>query len=171
MQRRVSRLIDFELPSPPWLAYIVGQEIHMTNEKHILQIRNGIYVLCLISAITLVVGVSLNVFLNNQNFDRMKSLAAPASLEQELINELNGLLEANKLDILIARCNEVLVEKPLSRTGHYYLGLAFYHSGDANNCRKHLEEALRIDPTWKAAIDPYLQKMEEAQVQERSATE
>jgi len=80
-----------------------------------------------------------------------------------LINELNGLLEANKIDALIARCNEVLVEKPLSRTGHYYLGLAFYHSGDATNCRKHLKEALRIDPTWKAAIEPYLQKMEEAQ--------
>jgi len=93
----------------------------------------------------------------------MQSLAAPASLEQELINELNGLLEANKLDTLIVRCNEVLVEKPLSRTAHYYLGLAFYHSGDATNCRKHLNEALRIDPTWKAAIDPYLQKMEEAQ--------
>jgi tetratricopeptide (TPR) repeat protein len=135
----------------------------MTNEKHILQIRNGIYVLCLISAITLIVGVSLNFFLHNQNFDRMKSLTGPASLEQTLINELNGLLEANKIDALITRCNEVLVEKPLSRTGHYYLGLAFYHSGDASNCRKQLEEALRIDPTWKAAIDPYLQKIEEVQ--------
>lgn len=80
-----------------------------------------------------------------------------------IVSELNGLLEANKIDALIARCNEVLVEKPLSRIGHYYLGLAFYHSGDAANCRKHLEEALRIDPTWKEAIEPYLQKMEEAQ--------
>ena len=135
----------------------------MTNEKHILQIRNGIYILCLISMITLIVGVSLNVFLYNRNFARMKSLAAPASLEQALINELNGLLEANKIDALIERCNEVLIEKPLSRTGHYYLGLAFYHSGDATNCRKHLEETLRIDPTWKASINPYLEKIEEAQ--------
>ena len=135
----------------------------MTSERHILQIRNGIYILCLITAITLIVGVSLNVFLHNQNFARMKSLAAPASSEQELINDLNGLLEANRIDTLIARCNEVLIEKPLSRTGHYYLGLAFYHSGDAANCGKHLDEALRIDPTWKAAIEPYLQKMEEGQ--------
>jgi tetratricopeptide (TPR) repeat protein len=135
----------------------------MTHEKHILQIRNGIYVLCLISAITLIVGILLNFFLYNQSFDRMKSLTAPASLEQALINELNGLLEAKKIDALIARCNEVLVEKPLSRTGHYYLGLAFYHSGDASNCRKQLEEALQIDPTWKAAIEPYLQKIEGAQ--------
>lgn len=133
----------------------------MTNEKHILQIRNGVYVLCVISAITLIVGVSLNLLLHNQNFDRMKSLAAPASLEQELINELNSLLEANKIDALIARCNEILIEKPLSRTGHYYLGLAFYHSGDAANCRKHLSEALRIDPTWKDAVEPYLQKVKE----------
>ena len=85
-------------------------------------------------------------------------------MEQELINELNGLLEGKKIDALITRCNEVLVEKPLSRTGHYYLGLAFYHSGDAANCRKHLSEALRIDPTWKEAVEPYLQKMEEAQL-------
>jgi tetratricopeptide (TPR) repeat protein len=120
----------------------------MTNDKLCLQIRNGIYVLCLISAITL------------------KWLSAPASLEQELINELNGLLEANQLDQLTARCNEILVAKPLSRTGHYYLGLAYYHSGDATNCRKHLQEALRIDPTWNAAIEPYLQKLEEAQHQD-----
>ena len=135
----------------------------MTNEKHILQIRNGVYILCLISMVTLIVGFSLNVFLNNQNFERMKSLAALGSLEQELINELNGLLESNKMDALIERCNEVLVKKPLSRTGHYYLGLAFYHSGDANNCRKHLNEALRIDPTWTGSIEPYLKKIEEAQ--------
>ncbi|MEO7101349.1 MAG: tetratricopeptide repeat protein [Luteolibacter sp.] len=115
------------------------------------------------SALTLIVGVSLNIYLTNQSFDRMKSLSRPASQEQALINELNGLLEANKLDTLIARCNEVLVEKPLSRAGHYYLGLASYHSGDTTNCRKHLEEALRIDPTWKAAIDPYFQKMQEAE--------
>jgi hypothetical protein len=134
----------------------------MTNEKHILQIRNGIYAICAISAITLIVGVTLNIFLHNQNFDRMKSLSAPVSSEQELINELNGMLEANHIESLVARCNEVLVEKPLSRTGHYYLGLAFYHSGDATNCRKHLEESLRIDPTWKDAIGPYLQKMDEA---------
>ena len=131
----------------------------MTNEKHIRQIRNGIYILCLLTVITLIVGVSLNIFLTNQNFTRMKSFAAPASLEQELINELNGLLEANKIDTLIARCEGVLAEKPLSRTGHYYLGLAYYHSGNASNCRKHLEEALRIDPTWKSAIEPYLEKL------------
>ena len=113
--------------------------------------------------VTLIVGFSLNVFLNNQNFERMKSLAALGSLEQELINELNGLLESNKMHALIERCNEVLVKKPLSRTGHYYLGLAFYHSGDANNCRKHLNEALRIDPTWTGSIEPYLKKIEEAQ--------
>lgn len=135
----------------------------MTNEKLSLQIRNGIYVLCLISAITLILGVSLNLFLDNRNFARMKSLSAPTSLEQELINELNGLLEANQLDRLIARCKEILVAKPLSRTGHYYLGLAYYHSGDATNSRKHLQEALRIDPTWNAAIEPYLQKLEDAE--------
>lgn len=131
----------------------------MTDERHILQIRNGIYVLCLLTVITLIVGVSLNIILSNQNFTRMKSLAAPASLEQELVNELNELLEANKIDALIARCQRELAGKPLSRTGHYYLGLAYYHSRDAASCRKHLEEALRIDPTWKAAIVPYLEKL------------
>lgn len=131
----------------------------MTHERHILQIRNGIYILCLISAITLIVGVWLNIFLTDQNFTRMKSLAAPASAEQELVNELYGLLEANKIDVLIARCEQVLAEKPLSKTGHFYLGLAYYHSGDAGNCRKHLEEALRIDPAWTAAIEPYLKKL------------
>ena len=135
----------------------------MTNEKHTIQIRNGIYILCLISLVTLIVGVSLNVYLNDLNFTRMKSLAAPASLEQTLIDELNGLLEANKIDKLIERCNEVLAEKPLSRTGHYYIGLAYYHSGDATKCRKHLEEALRIDPTWTSVTEPYLTKLKEAQ--------
>lgn len=135
----------------------------MTNEKHTIQIRNGIYILCLIALVTLIVGVSLNVYLNDLNFTRMKSLAAPASLEQTLIDELNGLLEANKIDKLIERCNEVLAEKPLSRTGHYYIGLAYYHSGDATKCRKHLEEALRIDPTWTAVTEPYLTKLKEAQ--------
>lgn len=135
----------------------------MTNEKHTIQIRNGIYILCLIALVTLIVGVSLNVYLNDLNFTRMKSLAAPASLEQTLIDELNGLLEANKIDKLIERCNEVLAQKPLSRTGHYYIGLAYYHSGDATKCRKHLEEALRIDPTWTAVTEPYLTKLKEAQ--------
>ncbi len=135
----------------------------MTPEKYIIQIRNGIYILCLMSVVTLIVGVSLNIYLTNRNFDRMKSLSAPASTEQALINELNGLLESKKIDTLIARCNEVLTDQPLSRTGHYYLGLAYYHSGDASSCRKHLEEALRIDPTWKEVIEPYLKKMEEAQ--------
>jgi cytochrome c-type biogenesis protein CcmH/NrfG len=132
----------------------------MTNEKHILQIRNGIYILCLLTLITLIVGVSLNIILTNLNFDRMKSLSAPASLEQELINELNGLLEGNKIDTLIARCEKILAEKPLSRTGHFYLGLAYYHSSEASKSRKHLEEALRIDPTWKAGIEPYLTKLQ-----------
>jgi cytochrome c-type biogenesis protein CcmH/NrfG len=131
----------------------------MTNEKHILQIRNGINILCLLMGLTLIVGVSLNVFLANQSFTRMKSLAAPASIEQALINELNELLEANKIEALIARCEEVLAGKPLSRTGHYYLGLAYYHFGDVGNCRKHLEEALRIDPTWKTSVEPYLQNL------------
>jgi len=134
----------------------------MKTERHVLQARNGIYVLCLISMITLIIGVALNIYLSNQNFTRMKSLAEPVSQDQALINELNGILESNKLDRLIARCNEVVTEKPLSRTGHYYLGLAYYHSEDASNCRKHLEEALRIDPTWTGAIEPYIKKMEEA---------
>ena len=134
----------------------------MTNEKLILQIRNGIYFLGAMSAITLIVGVSLNVFLYNQNFVRMKALAGPASSEQALINELSGLLETNKLDALIARCNEVLAGKPLSRTGHYYLGLAYYHSGDSANCRKQLEEALRIDPSWRSAVEPYLNNLKGA---------
>ena len=131
----------------------------MTNERQILQIRNGVYFLCAMSVFTLIVAVSLNIFLSNRNFTRMKSLASPASSEQALINELNGLLEANKIDPLITRCEGLLAEKPLSRTGQYFLGLAYYHSGDARNCRKHLEEALRIDPTWKASIEPYLQKL------------
>ena len=135
----------------------------MTDEKHIQQIRNGIYALCLISVVTLVIGVSLNVFLNNQNFARIQTLSASTSSEQALIDELNGLLESNKIARLIARCNELLIEKPLSRGVHYYLGLAYYHSADASNCRKHLNEALRIDPTWKAAIEPYLDKIKEAQ--------
>lgn len=136
---------------------------NMTRERHILQIRNGIYILCVMSVITLIVGVSLNIYLTNQNFTRMQSLTRPASQEQALINELNGLLEAKKLDELIARCGKEIAEKPLSRTGHYYLGLAYYHSGDATNCRKQLEEALRIDPTWKAAIQPYLDNLKDAQ--------
>ena len=93
----------------------------------------------------------------------MKSLSAPASSEQALINELNGLLESNNIDTLIGRCEEVLIDNPLSRTGHYYLGLAYYHSGDASNSRSHLEEALRIDPTWKAAIEPYLENLKNVQ--------
>jgi hypothetical protein len=74
----------------------------MTNEKHILQIRNGIYILCLMSVVTLIVGVSLNIYLTNHNFQRMNLLSAPASTEQALINELNGLLESKKIDTLIA---------------------------------------------------------------------
>lgn len=135
----------------------------MTNEKHLHQIRNGIYILCLISVVTLIVGVALNVFLHDQNFTRMQSLTRPASQEQALINELNGLLESKKIDELITRCGKEIAEKPLSRTAHYYLGLAYYHSGDASNCRKQLEEALRIDPTWKAAIQPYLDNLKNAQ--------
>ena len=144
-----------------WLSdnYPARLRKDMTEERQLLQIRNGIYFLCVMSVFTLIIAVSLNIFLTNQNFTRMKSLAAPSSLEQALINELNGLLEANKIDTLITRCEEVLAEKPLSRSGHYYLGLAYYHSGDATKCRKHLEEALRIDPTWKTSIEPYLQKL------------
>jgi hypothetical protein len=74
----------------------------MTNEKHILQIRNGICILCLMSVVTLIVGVSLNIYLTNHNFQRMNLLSAPASTEQALINELNGLLESKKIDTLIA---------------------------------------------------------------------
>lgn len=135
----------------------------MTSEKHILQIRNGIYILCLISVVTLIVGVALNVFLHEQNFTRMLSLTQPASQEQALINELTALLESEKIDEMIARCGKEISEKPLSRTGHYYLGLAYYHSGDATKCRAELEEALRIDPTWKAAIQPYLDNLNDAQ--------
>ncbi|MCB1224451.1 MAG: tetratricopeptide repeat protein [Verrucomicrobiales bacterium] len=134
----------------------------MTKERHILQIRNGIYLLCFLSALTLIVGVSLNIHLANQSFERMKSLGVTASTEQALINELSALLDANELDRLIARGNEVLKEKPLSRTGHFYLGLAYYHSGDASKCRKHLEEARRIDPSWKPAIDPFLGNLKDA---------
>jgi tetratricopeptide (TPR) repeat protein len=133
--------------------------IQIVMKKHILQIRNGIYFLCLITVIGWIVGIWLNIHLTNQSFAKMESLMEPVSAEQKLMNELNGLLEANKIESLVARCKEVLAVKPMNRAAHYYLGLAYYQSGDAGNCRKHLEEALRIDPTWKPAIEPYLKNL------------
>ena len=52
-----------------------------------------------------------------------------------------------------------LNEKPLNTPAHYYLGLAWYHSGDAGKSLKHLEEARRINPSWKEMIDPYLEQL------------
>ena len=128
----------------------------MNEERHLIQIRNGVYLLCAISVISLITAIALNFHLTNRSIDEMKAMTGEGSSEQALINELNQLLEANDLDALISRCEGELMEKPLSRTGHYYLGLAYYHSGDTDKSRKYLEEALRIDPTWKAAIEPYL---------------
>lgn len=131
----------------------------MTQEQHLVQIRNGVYLLCAISIVTLITAIVLNVYLTNRSIEEMKTVAVDVSSEQTLLNELNELLESNELDALIARCEIEIKEKPLSRSGHYYLGLAYYHSGNPAKSRKHLEEALRIDPAWKSAIDPYLQNL------------
>ena len=120
----------------------------MNEERHLIQIRNGVYLLCAISVISLITAIALNFHLTNRSIDEMKAMTGEGSSEQALINELNQLLEANDLDALISRCEGELMEKPLSRTGHYYLGLA-YHSGDTDKSRKYLEEALRIDPTGR----------------------
>ncbi len=132
----------------------------MTQERYLVQIRNGVYILCGISLVTLITAPMLNLHLTNRSIAEMKAMTVEASSEQTLINELNQLLETNKLEALISRCESELKEKPLSRSGHYYLGLAYYHSGKSAMSRKHLEEALRIDPTWKSAIVPYLENFQ-----------
>ena len=134
----------------------------MANEKHILQIRNGVFFLCVMSVITLVTGVLLNIHLTNRSLDHFETLSDPTSKGQELINELDQLLQANRIDRLIQRCEGILSEKPLNTPAHYYLGLAWYHSGDAGKALEHLGEARRIDPSWKEAIDPYLEQLREA---------
>ena len=131
----------------------------MNEERHLIQIRNGVYLLCAISVITLVTAIALNIHLTNRSIDEMKALAVVESSEKVLTDELHRLLEANELNALIAMCESELKDKPLSRSSHYYLGLAYYHSGQNGKSRKHLEEALRIDPTWKAFIEPYLENL------------
>jgi len=135
----------------------------MTNDRHLIQIRNGVYLLCGIAVVTLIAGIGLNIHLTNRSLKEMKTMAVEDSSEQSLINELNNLLETNNLDALISRCESEIEEKPLSRSGHYYLGLAYYHSGDQAKSRKYLVEALRIDPTWKVAIEPYLENFQAEQ--------
>lgn len=134
----------------------------MANEKHILQIRNGVYFLCAMAVITLVTGVLLNIHLTNRSLAHFEPLADLTSEGQELINELDDLLRTNRIDRLIHRCEGILSETPLNTPAHYYLGLAWYHSGDAVKALKHLEEARRIDPSWKEAIDPYLEQLRQA---------
>ncbi|MCP5546584.1 MAG: tetratricopeptide repeat protein [Akkermansiaceae bacterium] len=98
----------------------------------------------------------------NRSLDHFETLSDPTSKGQELINELDQLLQANRIDRLIQRCEGILSEKPLNTPAHYYLGLAWYHSGDAGKALEHLGEARRIDPSWKEAIDPYLEQLREA---------
>lgn len=132
----------------------------MTHERYLLQIRNGVYLLCVISVVTLIIGIGLNIHLTNRSLAEMKAVATENSSEQTLINEFNNLLETNHLDALISRCESVIKEKPLSRSGHYYLGLAYYHLGDQAKSKQHLNEVLTLDPTWKAAIEPYLENLQ-----------
>ena len=128
----------------------------MRNDRQILQIRNGLYFLCLMTVISLIAGIWLNIHLTRESFAKMQALAAPISSQQALLDELTELLESNRLDTLIGRCEQILEEKPLSQAGHYYLGLAYYHKQEPDKSRIHFEEALRIDPAWKAVISPFL---------------
>ncbi len=131
----------------------------MNPEKQLRQIRNGIYFLCFFSVLTLAASIALNLYLTKKSLNRMQALAVPGYDEHSLNNELNGLLESNQLEALISKCEEIISEKPLSPSGNYYLGLAYYHKGDTQKSREYLAETLRIEPSWAAAITPYLDNL------------
>ena len=128
----------------------------MDTGKELVRIRNGVWLLCVLSVIGFLVSVALSIHLSNRNIAVARELSGDKSTEQTLINELGLLLESNQLDALITRCEKEIRDKPLSRTGHFYLGLAHFHRGDHAQSRKHLEEAARIDPAWAPATEPYL---------------
>lgn len=131
----------------------------MTPDRLLIQIRNGIYLLCLLTVLTFIVVAVISNHQTNRSISEMKSVSMEASTEQALLNELNDLLETNQLDALISRCEKLIKDRPLSPTGHYHLGLAKYHSGDLVGSRASLEETLRIDPSWKAAVEPFLENL------------
>ncbi|HCS50832.1 tetratricopeptide repeat protein [Rubinisphaera sp.] len=131
----------------------------MNNDKLLIQIRNGIYLLCLINLAGMIVAIFLNIYLTNYSIHEANAMSVEASSMQTEFNELNDLLESNQLNSLISRCIKILEEKPNSGTAHYYLGLAFYQMGDEDESRKHLEESLKLEPSWEMQIQPYLEKL------------
>ena len=118
----------------------------MDTGKELVRIRNGVWFLCVLNVLGFALAIALTSYQLNRSIAAMRDVSVQRSAEQTLINELDQLLESNQLDTLISRCEKEIRAKPLSRTGHFYLGLAHYHRGDQANSRKHFEEAARIDP-------------------------
>ncbi|MDF1657453.1 MAG: hypothetical protein P1U58_07565 [Verrucomicrobiales bacterium] len=140
----------------------------MDDSKILIQIRNSLYVLIALSAITLVVGVILNVYitkylaeesrrLTDYSLDEMRSHYG--EVEEDLVSEYDDLIEKGELEELVSRCEALLAERPLSPTGHFYLGVAHFHLGNKKLAEKSLREAKSIAPAWKSSTDPYLEAL------------
>ncbi len=126
------------------------------SETELLQkIATGIQRLFWITVVGLVLSIGTAVTLTNYQIKKVMTLT-PEGKSQILANELNALLERNKLGELKARCRAEIKEKPLGATGHYYMGLACYHGNNKAESRTYLRTALEINPAWKDLIQPYL---------------
>jgi len=127
----------------------------MTEINLLQKIARGIQRLFWLTVFGLILSIGTAITLTNYQFEKMKTLS-PDGESQVLANEFNGLLERNELEELKQRCLTEIKKKPLSANGHFYLGLALYHEGNKTESKEHLQKALEIDPTWKPAIQPYL---------------
>lgn len=130
----------------------------MKPDEYLPQIRNGIYLHCAISVVTVGIAVVLNVSLTNRSIAEMRAISGTA--DHILTNELEELFQTNKIDELVKKSEAVLEKKPLSVVAHFYLGVAHFQSGDFTASRASLEQALSISPVWKPSIIPYLEAIE-----------
>ncbi len=127
----------------------------MTEINLLQKIARGIQLLFWLTVIGLILSIGTAVTLTNYQIEKVMALG-PHGEAQILANEFNGLLERNELEELKQRCLTEIKKKPLGANGHFYLGLALYHEGNKAESKEHLQKALEIDPTWKPAIQPYL---------------
>lgn len=63
-----------------------------------------------------------------------------------LLTRATQAFEAGRLAEALSLCRTFLQRLPGSVQGHHLCGLVFYQSGDAGQARRHLEQALRLEP-------------------------
>ena len=107
------------------------------------------------AAIILIVGIA---FMRTR---RRPEPAIDTDSAEYFREQCQRLLEANKLDELLAHARERIATRPNHTYAHWYLGRALYLQQKWTEALRAFNEVARLDPSWiEDSVTPYVRAIE-----------